>query len=289
MNLDSLRGSTLNNPWVLSNRGRLVLASRLGEDGTELRRHSLPVSLAVVAGEPTRQLPRINKGPPSTIPHDFACVNKAPPSTIPRGSRRVLETANINAPKATTVVGPSRTETSIRSARAEVNRRPGGGSMRRRAVLETPSPPRLAPAREVRGRPVLPEHSVGGPGAGADPAHTGHRERRQGALTEAELYVDDARPPPMEAPQAHHVCSICHDVKSHPVSYKCGHSHCYVCIRMWLEKKGTCPECSQVMSCAPFRHYGEEQGIEHEYPDWQDDSRVFWSWDGLVFPRARVE
>ena len=47
--------------------------------------------------------------------------------------------------------------------------------------------------------------------------------------------------------------------------YACGHSHCYVCIRIWLEKKWTCPECVQVMNAPPFRHYAEEAGIAHGY------------------------
>ncbi|KAJ7702739.1 hypothetical protein B0H17DRAFT_1127680 [Mycena rosella] len=36
----------------------------------------------------------------------------------------------------------------------------------------------------------------------------------------------------------HTKCGVCHLVKSHPVS------HCYVCIRFWLERKWTCPDHS---------------------------------------------
>ncbi|KAJ7704267.1 hypothetical protein B0H14DRAFT_3526694 [Mycena olivaceomarginata] len=105
-------------------------------------------------------------------------------------------------------------------------------------------------------------------------------------LTEAALYNDNARPPVLAVPKPHHVCSICWAAKSHPVSYLCGHSHCYVCIRLWLEKQWTCPDCSHEMSIAPFRHYGEENSIEYDYPFWKDNSRVSYSFHGLIFPPA---
>ncbi|KAJ7678411.1 hypothetical protein B0H17DRAFT_1078874 [Mycena rosella] len=75
-------------------------------------------------------------------------------------------------------------------------------------------------------------------------------------------------------------------MKSHPVSSRCGHSYCYVCIRIWLQKKWTCPVCIKVIREAPFRHYGEEDSIESDYPAWRDSSRVAYRWDGLVFPVA---
>jgi hypothetical protein len=40
------------------------------------------------------------------------------------------------------------------------------------------------------------------------------------------------------------------------------------------------------MDCAPFRHVGEEANLEEIYPEWFDQSRVSYSWDGLLFPRA---
>jgi hypothetical protein len=66
--------------------------------------------------------------------------------------------------------------------------------------------------------------------------------------------------------------------------YTCGHSHCFVCIRIWLETRWTCPECVQVMDRAPFRHYAEEAGIAREYPEWHDMSIVGYSFDDLIFP-----
>jgi hypothetical protein len=40
--------------------------------------------------------------------------------------------------------------------------------------------------------------------------------------------------------------------------YCCGHSHCFVCIHVWLEKSWRCPECLEMMYRKPFRHWGGE-------------------------------
>jgi hypothetical protein len=42
------------------------------------------------------------------------------------------------------------------------------------------------------------------------------------------------------------------------------------------------------MSCAPFRHYAEERGLEMEYPELVDESQVLYSFDGLTFPKAKI-
>jgi hypothetical protein len=42
------------------------------------------------------------------------------------------------------------------------------------------------------------------------------------------------------------------------------------------------------MHVASFRHYGEEQSIEYDYPFWRDDSRVPYSFAGLIFPPPPV-
>ncbi|KAJ7231596.1 hypothetical protein B0H12DRAFT_1239912 [Mycena haematopus] len=117
----------------------------------------------------------------------------------------------------------------------------------------------------------------------------GYRVPRRIPLTAEALYIDDARPPVLATPKPHHTCSICWSVKSHPVSYPCGHGHCFVCIRVWLEKHWTCPDCNTQMFMAPFRHYGEESSIAEDYPFWKDDSRVALSFSGLSFPRPPRE
>jgi hypothetical protein len=128
---------------------------------------------------------------------------------------------------------------------------------------------------------------------------------RKGPVTTESLYLSDVRPPawPMEEIKAHHVCDICWSLKSHPVSwvaaplvrmllifyfgfrysYRCGHSHCYVCIHVWLEKSRKCPHCMTRMREEPYVHLGERQGIEADYPGWVDKSVVNFSFAGVLF------
>ncbi|KAJ7468417.1 hypothetical protein B0H11DRAFT_2238883 [Mycena galericulata] len=148
---------------------------------------------------------------------------------------------------------------------------------------------RRTQARETRAATVSPLYR----GLGANPARfrqtrnrEGAREIRETPLTHEALWVNGTGPLEQPAPQQdHHGCGICHRVKSHPVSYTCGHSHCYVCIRLWLERDWRCPECSQKMPRAPFRQFAEEASIAAAYPNWRDESRVEYRWDGLVFPQ----
>ncbi|KAJ7866302.1 hypothetical protein B0H13DRAFT_2352590 [Mycena leptocephala] len=114
----------------------------------------------------------------------------------------------------------------------------------------------------------------------------GRRAARAKPLTEEDLYLDDERPPAV-AGRLHQMCNLCHCIMSHPVAYECGHSNCYVCVRVWLESDWTCPVegCDAVMHRAPYQHKGEEAGIKMDNPAWYDKSRVDYSWSGLTFPR----
>jgi hypothetical protein len=116
------------------------------------------------------------------------------------------------------------------------------------------------------------------------------------------LYIGSERPIYSDAANEEHLCNICLCLKSHPVTYvfffcltycalslltvmhryTCGHGHCYVCIRMWLEHDWRCPECRAVISCPPFRVFSEEKSIKRTHGDW-DASRVYYSWTGLAF------
>ncbi|KAJ7605673.1 hypothetical protein DFH06DRAFT_1348526 [Mycena polygramma] len=92
-----------------------------------------------------------------------------------------------------------------------------------------PPPPRVPPpANRPDATQVL-----------AAPGLRGWRRTREAPLTRGELWLDEERPPVLAVPKPHHVCSLCLDVKSHPVSYLCGHSNCYVCIRLRLETEPT--------------------------------------------------
>ncbi|KAJ7756765.1 hypothetical protein DFH07DRAFT_773001 [Mycena maculata] len=113
----------------------------------------------------------------------------------------------------------------------------------------------------------------------------GTRELREEPLTRENLWVDGTRPNIQVPRAAHHKCEICKMTKSHPVSSECGHSFCYMCIRVSLETDWKCPVCSVHMLRAPFRHEAEEAFLKAEYPDWQDNSTVEYKWDGLCFPK----
>lgn len=67
--------------------------------------------------------------------------------------------------------------------------------------------------------------------------------------------------------------------------YKCGHSHCCVCIRMWLENSFKCPQCVTTMNGPPFRHYAEENDLELHYPGCDNNTSVAYDWDDLLFPK----
>ncbi|KAJ7097103.1 hypothetical protein B0H15DRAFT_945776 [Mycena belliarum] len=135
-------------------------------------------------------------------------------------------------------------------------------------------PPRLRVPGETHVRPARSR----------PPRGRGAREIRERPLEREDLWVDGVGPTSLLPSKPFHKCTLCEGVKSHPVSYLCGHSHCYVCIRLRLEHHWNCPDCSSEMYHAPFRQYAEEAALEDEYPGW-DESTVAYSWSGLVFPK----
>ncbi|KAJ7887720.1 hypothetical protein B0H13DRAFT_2342315 [Mycena leptocephala] len=112
----------------------------------------------------------------------------------------------------------------------------------------------------------------------------GFRAPRDGPLMEASLYLTAARPPADSSPLPHHECGICLNIKSHPVSNPCGHTHCYVCIRKCLETGWACPFCRAVITAEPTRNRDSEQAIAFDHPEWHDPSAVTYGWEGLRFP-----
>ncbi|KAJ7660091.1 hypothetical protein DFH06DRAFT_1326233 [Mycena polygramma] len=154
---------------------------------------------------------------------------------------------------------------SILLARDEANRRAtaaAGGSNQNRA-RRAPQAEETRPRRLSRAQPQ------------PQPGPT--------ALDPESLYLTADRPPEWKDVKEHHECDICRGVKSHPVCYECGHSHCYVCIRVWFSKNKTCPDCNAAIRTMPHRHWGEENGIRADYPGWIDKSVVDYSFEGLGF------
>ncbi|KAJ7808073.1 hypothetical protein B0H14DRAFT_2609189 [Mycena olivaceomarginata] len=129
--------------------------------------------------------------------------------------------------------------------------------------------------------PIPPEDPSMAPPGGI--VRAGVHTRRVHPLIANDLYEGTTRPDALTNEHMYQQCGICLHIKSHPVSYRCGHSNCYVCIRLWLENDWRCPECLTVMCERPFRHYAEEQTLTESFPTW-DQSKVKYSWEGLRFP-----
>ncbi|KAJ7509959.1 hypothetical protein B0H11DRAFT_1900376 [Mycena galericulata] len=77
-------------------------------------------------------------------------------------------------------------------------------------------------------------------------AAQGQRASRETPLTRDDLFLTSERPPNLPECKLHHQCGICSGAKSHPVS-----------------------------------HYGEEDGLAADYPEWHDNSAVDYGWDAL--------
>ncbi|KAK6966757.1 hypothetical protein R3P38DRAFT_3512285 [Favolaschia claudopus] len=113
----------------------------------------------------------------------------------------------------------------------------------------------------------------------------GRRLPRQALHTEDDLYLDDARPNEISNPSLDYTCSSCLNAKSHPVRMSCGHSACYVCVRILVETDWGCPHCGKIITQKPKPNLEEERAIEMLLPGW-DMSRVSYSWHGIEFPWA---
>ncbi|KAJ7429175.1 hypothetical protein B0H11DRAFT_2266722 [Mycena galericulata] len=192
---------------------------------------------------------RINRGPPSTIP--LSLSDRHRPAVTPADEDRAA--ARTRARISRELQRDHEAARDMREARA--------------AALVNPGRTRLVTRRD----PALDD--------------VGQRDEREEPLTREALWLTDGRPDDIPGCKPHHLCGICHGPKSHPVSYMCGHSHCYVCIRVWLGRSWACPVCKTIMRNPPFRHFGEEDSLAYDYPDWVDNSCVDYSWDGLRFPK----
>ncbi|KAJ7787813.1 hypothetical protein B0H14DRAFT_3505024 [Mycena olivaceomarginata] len=126
--------------------------------------------------------------------------------------------------------------------------------------------------------------ALGRSGAPHKPSQEHYREPRLAPLKKATLYVDGRVPVHQPASHEYYRCSLCNSVKAHPISYLCGHSHCYACIRIWLETEWSCPICEEIMTRPPHQQFSEENAIADMFPEWANSTQVEYSWDGLTFP-----
>ncbi|KAJ7197312.1 hypothetical protein B0H12DRAFT_1245072 [Mycena haematopus] len=119
------------------------------------------------------------------------------------------------------------------------------------------------------------------------PIRQTQRAPRSALLTAEMLWVTDDRPPPQAAHHPDHECGICKSVKSHPVSFSCTHSFCYVCIHLHLERRLRCPTCKRRVYSPPFRNLEEDRTLAAAYPGRDDRSAVIYCWEDLIFPERR--
>ncbi|KAJ7250119.1 hypothetical protein B0H12DRAFT_1072136 [Mycena haematopus] len=102
--------------------------------------------------------------------------------------------------------------------------------------------------------------------------------RAERILLERDLYLDNLRPPPDVEAKDFHQCCICTGVLSHPVSsLGTGSLELSVAIR----------SASYVFGCG-WNADGLVQTLAADYPTRVDQSRVNYSWDGLVFPTRKM-
>ncbi|KAJ7983076.1 hypothetical protein DFH06DRAFT_1318535 [Mycena polygramma] len=223
----------------------------------------------------------IIRGPPAAISQTIPRVTRPPPSAISQNipRRRTRKVPSGSQPYPPGLLGDSALEGNDRQARQLA---------RREARIASEIEARELRAMRTRSMPqvVIPSSAATRIRPPPPPPDPGYRQERDEALTADSLLLNGVRPPTMTTTRTHQSCGICLHIKSHPVSYRCGHSHCYRCIRVWLEKKWTCPTCRDVMRVAPYRHYGEEDGLLLDHPTFIDRSVVDYSWDGLRFPKA---
>ncbi|KAJ7105658.1 hypothetical protein C8R44DRAFT_886589 [Mycena epipterygia] len=265
--MNALEGSSATNPWIFRDDGRMILYDVRNDQTVERASVAIPPEtsrLSAAASSQASLSSGIRPGKPQII-------YKGTPSTVVQPTRG----------SGSSGAGAACAASSTRRTRDEVSQGPAsrGAAPRARAQRHRRDG---SPVPELVGRstPLVIRRRRTGPSV----AEQGRREPRDVPLTEDDLYLTSVRRPAEVEPKPYHRCTVCFGMKSHPVSAMCGHSYCYVCIRKWLEGKWTCPLCVTKMHYAPVRNFSEEESIAHDYPDWDDKSKVSYTWDDLVFP-----
>ncbi|KAJ7471734.1 hypothetical protein FB451DRAFT_1399051 [Mycena latifolia] len=243
--MSALKGSSLKNPWTLDGLGKIVPWNSLKDKENR-------------QGDRGRRL-IIYKGPPSTI----HVGGRAPASGLVCAEPAIREACN-----QANLTPKAKVKVKVKSAKS---------TARHKANTSHVVDPNLTPPRRFNAANNQPTTSaaktcVRSHASGPSIAETGRCDEREDPLTKEDLWETAARPPPLSGlgVKEYHKCGICFAVKSHPVSYECGHSDCYVCIRVLLEHQWTCPQpdCQKVMNRPLTQQFAEEASISHDYPQW---------------------
>ncbi|KAJ7030415.1 hypothetical protein C8F04DRAFT_1263938 [Mycena alexandri] len=260
--------------------------------GGQLRRNARgqlveTTSRRIIFGGPASTI-RQSRSPPLTA--DAAAIAAMP--THDANGRRLSTRERLSLGRATALASRARASDVGGSVSAPSTPPRPGSSRAPIEVLSSPGSPavvvedfrRPSKLREAAAKTRIRLRSI-------PEAMAGVREAQIPPVAPANLWLTAARPPTLVAATGHlhQMCGICYEVKAHPVSYRCGHSHCYVCVRMWLEKSWRCPEplCGERMHEAPFRHEAEEQALAATFPGWCTNTTVSYSWAGLTFPKPK--
>ncbi|KAJ7048216.1 hypothetical protein C8F01DRAFT_1095517 [Mycena amicta] len=154
-------------------------------------------------------------------------------------------------------------------------------------------PPFLTFYRDEHGYAMLmttqfPAHSTRNLDPPHSPApflHRGWRRSNANGVDMRDVLLPGPLPPHLLAKDPIHACEICRGVKSHPVLCACGHTFCYLCIRISLQTSWKCPTCDVIIRAPPVRNLDVEDMLEAVYPKLAtDQSRVSYTWSGLIFP-----
>ncbi|KAJ7068435.1 hypothetical protein C8F01DRAFT_1078898 [Mycena amicta] len=93
-----------------------------------------------------------------------------------------------------------------------------------------------------------------------------------------DLYVDPSvAPPTLDVVSTDsHLCSLCKQVKSHPVLLMCSHSFCFVCLRIAVNTSWLCPHpgCAEVQHRPPIPLPSLQADIENTYVGFLDFTEV---------------
>ncbi|KAJ7049742.1 hypothetical protein C8F01DRAFT_1264961 [Mycena amicta] len=113
------------------------------------------------------------------------------------------------------------------------------------------------------------------------------RSSANGILLPAALLPGSPLPPRLTPKTTTHACGICAAVKVHPVLCTCGHTFCYLCLRIQVQASWKCLTCEGIIRAPPVRNLDVEDLLGAIYPALAaDQSQVTYLWDGLVFPTA---
>ncbi|KAJ6518047.1 hypothetical protein C8R47DRAFT_1205128 [Mycena vitilis] len=290
-----LTASTIDNPFLVDENGHFVRSLSERWARSPVKKSPSDRSLQIYEGPRStvrKDAPHVpvlgrfrGAGPPSAIRQDIPRIRVARQEAQDRPYIRALARvsqppmlasaptvgSSASAPAARSTASASASAPSARSGASSSGAASGSGKAKRK-IMKDVLLTRSAGAHPLRLRPTRV-------------SRIGFRVARATPLTVDDLYLTDARPPADSNARPEHECSVCFNIKSHPVIYGCGHSHCYVCVRRWLEQQWTCPSCRTPMKEAPLVHEAAIRAIALDHSDWHDPSLVSYSWDGLRFPQ----